>query len=195
MVNMALKEHRHSFCTVISKYIMKRLYLFFPGVFMLIGSFFLTGFSTKEDPFFNDASQTNISAIKAGKLAVSKGSATIKQLGRRMMADFKTAQKELIRIGKRQNLHIEKQPDAGHKHLLDSLKSLSGKEFDAAFIKYQVAGHQASIALFKDESVNGADSKMKEYAGKYLPLLEMHLNMFKGDSSAMKMTVDSPRNK
>jgi putative membrane protein len=174
---------------------MRRLFIPSAGTFMLTSSLLFFAFSRAGDPFFNKTSKANLAEIQAGKLAISKGSTTIKRLGQQMITDYTTAEKDLIKIAKKQNISIVMHLDATHKHLLDSLISLSGKAFDAAYIKCQIADQQVAIAFFKEESLSGINSEVKEYAGKYLPLIKMHLNMFNGDSSAMKMTVDSPKNK
>ena len=145
--------------------------------------------------FFDKASQANLAEIYAGKIAVDRGSGKIKEFGRKMIADHKAAQLELVNLSKTEHIEFNSSQEIGQKTRLDSLKNRSGKAFDDAYIKIELADHIASLAFYSDEAEKGVDPRVKEYAGKYMPLLKAHLEMFKGDSSAMKMSVDSGKAK
>jgi putative membrane protein len=49
--------------------------------------------------------------------------------------------------------------------------------FDTAYINSQVKDHQAAVNLFQSEISAGATQSVKDYASKYLPHIQMHLNM------------------
>jgi len=57
------------------------------------------------------------------------------------------------------------------------LSMLMGMAFDSTYINSQVMDHQAAIQLFQSEASNGNDSRLRDYAQKYLPKLQMHLQM------------------
>ncbi|HYE88237.1 MAG TPA: DUF4142 domain-containing protein [Vicinamibacterales bacterium] len=50
-----------------------------------------------------------------------------------------------------------------------------GAAFDEGFLAVQVKAHQDAIALFIEEANHGADSDLKAFAQKQLPLLREHL--------------------
>jgi putative membrane protein len=170
---------------------MKEIIASIAGAFTLLSSFLYVGLSNSDDPFYIKASHTNLAEIQFGKLASAKGSDKIKSFGRKMEADYSRAENELATLAKKQQVNIARHLDVTHKEILDSLKNLTGKEFDGAYIKNQLDDQQTAIDLFREESVNGIDSDARMYAGKYLPLLKMNLEMFKGELSGMHMSVDS----
>jgi putative membrane protein len=157
----------------------------------LASVFLMVGFSGAKDPFFNKASQANIAEINAGKLAEKKGSPGVIKLALIMVTDHTIAENELIALAKKQGLNIDTVLDASHKKALAVLRKLYGKNFDSAYIAGQFRDHKEAIALFSEESRNGSDSSAKIYAGKYLLKLQIHLEMFEGNGTAMKTTMDS----
>src|SRR5450432_835161 len=147
---------------------------------LLFSCFLLAFIRYADESFFNKASGANLAEVAAGKLAVAKGNAKVKSLGKQMVADHTTAQNELVALAKKENKTIPMSPDTEHKQALVDLDKLSGKSFDSAYIASQLADHTAAVALFSEESVNGSDPGAKAFATKYLPKLKMHLQMFQG---------------
>jgi putative membrane protein len=52
---------------------------------------------------------------------------------------------------------------------------LSGFAFDTAYINSEVKAHHETIILFDNESDNGDDQRLINYAHKYLPHIRIHL--------------------
>jgi len=157
---------------------MKSLYTPVSITCILLSCFLLAFMKYADQSFFNQTSQANLAEIAVGKLAEQKGNAKVKSLGRQMVTDHTTAQKELEALTKKQSITIPMNPDADHQKAAEDLNKLSGKSFDSAYIASQLADHKTAVALFSEESVNGSDPGAKEYATKYLPKLKMHLQMF-----------------
>jgi putative membrane protein len=147
---------------------------------ILLSCFLLAFMRYADQTFFNQASQANLAEIAAGKLAETKGNAKVKSLGKQMVTDHTTAQNELVELAKKESVTIPMSPDAEQKQALADLNKLSGKSFDSAYMKSQLADHKTAVALFSEESVNGSDPGAKAFAAKYLPKLKMHLQMFHG---------------
>lgn len=60
--------------------------------------------------------------------------------------------------------------DHSDPSVLDSLKPLHGKQFDAAYIKHVgVQGHQKAVQVFRKEAQEGQNAKLKQAAQKELP--------------------------
>jgi putative membrane protein len=163
------------------------------GAIVLFGCFGFLAFSKIHDPFYNKASQANLAEIKAGKLAQQKGSDKIKQVATVMVTDHTRAENDLKSLAKTQNLDLDLSPDADHQQAIAAMATLSGAAFDSTYMSSQLKDHQDAVALFSAEAENGPDAQAKTYAGKYLPKLNMHLEMFKGRDSFMKMSIDSVR--
>ena len=59
----------------------------------------------------------------------------------------------------------------------DHLSSLSGKDFDEAYARDMVNDHVKDIAAFKQESQDGKNEAVKNFASETLPTLETHLKL------------------
>jgi putative membrane protein len=151
----------------------------------------LLSFKKNVDSFFNKASQANLARIKAGRLAVERGNPEVKKIGQEMVADYTTAETELVTLAKKKGIGVVMTPDASHIKILAELESMHEKRFDSAYMAGQLSDQTYAIALFSEESKNGTDPEAKAYAGKYLPKWQIHLQKFEGNNSAMKRSMDS----
>jgi putative membrane protein len=70
---------------------------------------------------------------------------------------------------------VTNQQMVGHEMM--NWDSLSGVEFDRAFINHMVMGHEKAISKFEMASENLQDADLKKYAQKTLPVLREHLRM------------------
>jgi len=73
------------------------------------------------------------------------------------------------------NDSMDNQQMVGHDVM--NWDSLSGAEFDRAFINHMVMGHEKAISKFETASENLQDADLKKYAQKTLPVLREHLRM------------------
>ena len=164
-------------------------------ILILICLFLCSRFLMPNHHFFDEANQFNLTEIQAGKLAIKKGSSTLVKLGREMVKYHSLAESELNALAQKEGLKISTVPDAEHYKILSGLGILSGKAFDSAYISMQFSSYKKAISIFSEESQTGTNEKSRTYAGKHLPKLQMHLQMFEGDRPAMKITMDSARKK
>jgi putative membrane protein len=148
-------------------------------------------FSNTRDKFFDKASQFHQTEIQAGKLAEKKGNPEVVKLGTVLVKDNTIARNELHTLAQKRGLKIVPESDTNQKKNLANLRYLSGKAFDSAFMVSQFLYYKQGISLFTEESKTGIDPVAREYAGKYLPKLQMHLQMFQGKQAAVKTTMDS----
>jgi putative membrane protein len=69
---------------------------------------------------------------------------------------------------------------------MDTLRGLSGRMFDSVYIMNQIKDHQAAISDFQNEISEGNQSDVINYANKYLPKLQMHLQIADSIATVMK---------
>jgi putative membrane protein len=148
--------------------------------------------TTQDRNFINQASISNTAEIRAGQYADSTVDSTTDSLGTsirafaaKMVTDHTTAQNDLKTLGNSVNVAVTDSVDSMHSSQMDSLKMLSGRAFDSAYILSQIADHQAAINTFQQESNSGNRSAVINYANKYLPVLQMHLQMADSLATAM----------
>jgi len=73
-------------------------------------------------------------------------------------------------------------------HPMMNLATLSGPEFDRAYAKKMVMGHEQAIRKFQKAADELQDPKLKKYAEKTLPTLRAHLRM--AEELRSKLGVD-----
>jgi putative membrane protein len=126
--------------------------------------------------FMINAAYANRAEIDAGQLAVSRSSDdSVKKFGQMMIDEHTTALNELENIADDRDVNLPDSVDAEHRQLKQQLMSMSGYEFDSAYIQSQIKDHQKAISLFESENSNGKEQQVKNYASKYLPHIRMHL--------------------
>jgi putative membrane protein len=68
---------------------------------------------------------------------------------------------------------------------LDKLSGLSGKEFDRQFMKTIKSGHEADLAAFQKQAIDGKDPDLRSFAAQTVPGLKMHSDMVKREMRRM----------
>jgi putative membrane protein len=143
--------------------------------------------------FMINAAYANRAEIDAGQLAVSRSlDDSVKKFGQMMIDEHTTALNELENIADDRNVNLPDTVDAEHRQLKQQLMAMSGYAFDSAYIQGQIDDHQKAISLFESENSNGKEQQVKNYAGKYLPHIRMHLE--KANSIADQIKDDNNNN-
>jgi putative membrane protein len=126
--------------------------------------------------FLQQASYSNLDEVSAGAIAAVRGSYdSVRVFGSMMVSDHGNAQAELDSIGLSLNVTLPNEPDSVHKEMAAQLQTLSGNVFDTTYIGAQVRDHILTIQIFQQELSNGNNQQVKNYANKYLPVIQMHL--------------------
>lgn len=92
-----------------------------------------------------------------------------------MVADHGAAESALDSLGSALNVSLPSTPDTAHIAMAAMLQTLSANVFDTTYIGAQVKDHINTIALFQQELASGNNMQVKNYATKYLPKIQMHL--------------------
>ena len=130
------------------------------------------------ETFIRAADQINLAEMKLGKVAEERGASdAVKKFGERVVRDHSLMNKELRKITTKQGIVLTEKLDPKHQELLDDLSKLKGAEFDQAYTKDMVSGHENAIKQFEIEAKNGRDADVKAWAEKCLPTLREHLKL------------------
>jgi putative membrane protein len=118
----------------------------------------------------------NMTEIKFGELASTKATdPLVKDFAMRMVQDHTGAQAELKDISNDySDVDWPNDMDQQHKDLFADLNNRSGYSFDSLYMSSQIVDHQMTIATFETEISSGTVDRVKTYANKYLPHIEMH---------------------
>lgn len=130
---------------------------------------------------------TNEMEIKAGKLAMEKGySEDVRDYGDRLMRDHRNADKKVKALAAQEDVVLvkpqpqtekEKKRAKQQKQTMQKLQSLGGEQFDEAFLKFMVQGHQNAINTLSKAHEKLEDADVRELVGKLIPILEQHLQL------------------
>jgi putative membrane protein len=140
---------------------------------------------SQDHTFAVTAAQGGMAEVQAAHLALQKThDPDVRAFAQRMLTDHTKANHQLVAIMRSQGLTPPGTIDPMDKTMAEQLSSLSGKAFDAAYLKGQVVAHKRTIALFKKEAARGSDPQIVSFAKNTLPTLDMHLMMVDHDVTA-----------
>jgi putative membrane protein len=143
--------------------------------------------ATADSQFVQKASAGGMAEVKLGELAKQKGtSSAVKDFGSRMVTDHTQGNDKLKSIAMGEGMSVATALESKDQALYDRLSSMSGAQFDEAYIDAMVKDHREDIAEFEEEAKNGENAKIKQFAMDTLPTLRDHLKMAETASSELK---------
>lgn len=140
-----------------------------------------------DQEFVNKAAQGGMAEVMLGQTASTKGtSPDVKNFGNRMVSDHGKANDELKQLAQNKGVTLPADIDDESKKMADKLSTLSGKDFDKAYISGMVDDHEKDVKEFEKASKDAKDPDLKAWATKTLPTLQDHLKMAKEAKSKLK---------
>lgn len=135
---------------------------------------------SSDKAFVLKASESGMAEVDISRVAVrlAKHDA-VRQFAQKMIEDHGKANQELLALSNQKGWTVAPQMDADHVKAMKKLATLSGKEFDRAYIAAQVKDHELAVAIFEKEAREGGDKDVAAWAKKTAPHLKMHLKMAK----------------
>ena len=130
-----------------------------------------------DETFVEVAARSNMAEIEFAQVARTKATdSLVKDFARHMITDHTTAQDELEELADDYaGIEWPKDLDEGHEAILDQLNEAEGHSFDSLYMSTQVQMHEDAVNTFQTAGTGATDARVKSYANKYLPHLEMHL--------------------
>jgi putative membrane protein len=128
--------------------------------------------------FLMEAASGGRLEVELGNLATQRAASdAVRQFGQRMAVDHGKANTELAALAARKGVQLPQSLMAKHAAVRDRLASLSGPEFDRAYMQEMVRDHNEDVAAFQREAQSGTDPDVKAWAARTLPTLQQHLAM------------------
>ncbi|HYR28423.1 MAG TPA: DUF4142 domain-containing protein, partial [Thermoanaerobaculia bacterium] len=111
--------------------------------------------SPVDKEWISQAGMAGLAEVQMGNLALQKAqNADVKAFAQRMVTDHTKANEELVQLTTAKGLALPTQLDGEPKAGLDHLMSLSGAEFDKAYMEHMVADHGKAVSLFTTGSTS-----------------------------------------
>jgi putative membrane protein len=137
-----------------------------------------TSASSSDKKFVHSALEGGNAEVKLGQLAAQKGnSEDVKQFGQKMVDDHTKLGDQMKHIAQQQGINVSDEIPAKDKALEAKLNSLSGDDFDKAYIKAMVQDHKKDLSEFKKEASSGNDTSIKDAASQGAQVISEHLQM------------------
>lgn len=149
----------------------------------------------QDTQFLQQAHQTNLAEIAAGKLAQQKGhSPTVKNLGAMFMTDHTNLDKMLMPVARQMHVTLPSTPNSHQQAVAAQLKKLSGPQFDKMFVQSQYAGHKMAIRAGQMEIAKGTNQDVVNVARQSASVLESHRTALQdaGKSLGVPLPTASP---
>lgn len=132
----------------------------------------------QDKEFVSNAGMAGLAEVQMGNLALQNAtSADVKAFAQRMVTDHSKSNEELQQLATTKGVALPAELDAGHKSALDHLTSLTGADFDKAYMQHMVEDHRKAVDLFTNGSTGAQDADLKAWAGRTLPTLQQHLQL------------------
>jgi putative membrane protein len=124
----------------------------------------------------------SIGEVNAAQLAQQKASSEkVRTFASRMLNEHTTMMQDTRQLAQR--IHVQPETPAlasttrdTHQKTMDELRTLSGREFDHAYLKYQIKMHEQAIDLVQDTAGSVDNSVLRQHLIKARPDLESHLS-------------------
>ena len=156
----------------------------------------MSGKKNPDAKFMMMAATSDMNEIAASQQAMSKSTnEEVKKLAQMMIEDHTKSSEELKPIAANKNVMLPNEPDSKHKSAMEKMSSMSGMEFDMAYVKMMVKDHEKAVSMFTKESNSGKDAEAKAFAAKTLPVLQMHLDMSRKMMTSMSSDKKMDSNK
>jgi putative membrane protein len=141
-------------------------------------------------PFLREAAGVNLMEIRLGQLAQSKASnAAVKQFGQRMVNDHTRLERDLGSMVSSNGIALNPTLTSDQNDKINSVQSLSGPQFDQAYMSLMIQGHQTDVAQFENQSRNANSPQVRDFAARSLPLLQQHLTLAQQVGSQVNAVV------
>lgn len=132
--------------------------------------------SSQDQAFIMQAGQANLAEVMASQLALQNSTnPDVRAMATKMVQDHAKANADLAPIAASLGMTLPTAPSPQQQAVVDQLSTLSGSEFDAAYLQHMTQAHQEAVALFRAASEQATSPELQSYASTYLPSLEMHL--------------------
>jgi putative membrane protein len=131
--------------------------------------------------FAMNAAQSGLAEVQLGQLAAQKASnPDLKAFGQQMFDDHRKANDKLKSIAQAENMTLPNSLNARDQAEYTKLQTLSGVDFDRAYVRDMVKDHEQDVKQLQKEASSGKDPQMKRLASETLPTVEEHLSKIRG---------------
>jgi len=132
--------------------------------------------SEQDQAFLRTVHELALAEISAGELAVRKSATDeIRRHARLFVADHKRLDAELRTLATRLAVTLPTAPGPARQAQLRQLSSRSGRSFDTAWLRQQIAMHRQTVQIGRQQVAAGSDPQVTAFARRASPVVAAHL--------------------
>jgi putative membrane protein len=136
--------------------------------------------SAADRSFISQAAYGSLAEVELGELAQTQASSQqVRDFGGRMVTEHTQMNNDLIAVASNKGVTPPSSPDPGRQEIADMLEQLSGTEFDRQYVPQQLADHETTLSLFQVQSNRGQDVELRQFAQRYTPVIQRHVEMLR----------------
>lgn len=128
--------------------------------------------------FVKDALEGGMAEVQLGQLAAQKGSSDdVKQFGQRMVTDHTKLGDEMKQVAMQMGVNPPSGLSKKDQQLVTKLNSLSGTQFDNAYIVAMVKDHKKDAEDFRAEAEQSQNPQVQQVAQQGAQMIDHHLEL------------------
>ncbi|HEY1212338.1 MAG TPA: DUF4142 domain-containing protein, partial [Bryobacteraceae bacterium] len=148
--------------------------------------------ATADKDFVKKALEGRSAEVVLGRLAQQKSqSEDVRQFGQKMVDDHSQLGDEIKPIAQQLGVREPKEPSERDKQLIARLGTLSGPQFDEAYIQAMMKDHKQDLKEFKDEAQLAQDPSVKRVARQGSGMVSQHLRLIEQIAQRHNVAVAS----
>jgi putative membrane protein len=132
----------------------------------------------EDEIFLKEAAGGALAEVKLGQIALERASdPQVKAFAQRMLDDHTRAKAELAHLAVAKHIELPDDVETKQQAMADRLGSLSGSNFDRAYVDAMLDDHEEDVEHFKHKASTTQDAAIKAWVSRTLPTLETHLRL------------------
>jgi putative membrane protein len=145
--------------------------------------------SRQDARHLRDMGEADMAEVETGKLAAQKASSPeVKKFAQQMVDEHGKGLSEGEALARSKGMQPPSAPSKKHQSAMKKLESMSGEEFDQAYMQQMVKDHEDTLKKLRAAAKDAKDPEVKAAATKKEPIVSQHLEMArslsKGDAAA-----------
>jgi putative membrane protein len=132
----------------------------------------------QDKDFVHSALEGGMAEVQMGQLAEQKASSDdVKQFGQKMVQDHTQIGDQMKQVAQQLGVKEPKGLSKKDKEEVAKLNTLSGEQFDNAYINAMVKDHKKDLSDFKAEAQNTQNPAVKQVAQQGAQVIDQHLQL------------------
>jgi predicted outer membrane protein len=149
--------------------------------------------SEQDRQFVRKAAGDGMAELELARLALQRAThPAVRAFANRIVQDHAQGHAELMTLAQRRGIEVPATFDASQQAMRQRLASLSGADFDRAFMQEMTRDHTQDVAEFERATQIVTDPEIRAWATRTLPTLQQHLAMAREVSPVVVVVPAAP---